>query len=345
MRSFLSRFTLTSVAALALGGLIAGCSGGSSSLPSGPQAAPATLTNKPIHVKMPGMMVMTRAQISQAEAALAAARRQTPQRTSNGTGAPGAFGMVTTSSPPGPYFGMTNRTAVYSVNLGPVQRYLYFGSTPLSASIYLFSDGPGGACLIPFSLLSNTLPAINAWGYLDECSTPTFGAFFQIFNTNAFTGTFVKPGFGTTPPFVDQLVAFNPATTTWSLFVRNQLIFPFLYDLAAISVGASTVNGNFGGFFWVNSPEILGPCPLLPSAGFGVLDIGLETPGTLVPTPLAQSMPGGTFTGFNAPPTNVLRCFTNDGTGSGAQFTVNNGSIFPTNFYNANGGQMVVTSF
>ncbi|MBV8726793.1 MAG: hypothetical protein JO233_03325, partial [Candidatus Eremiobacteraeota bacterium] len=119
MRSFLSRFTLYSVAAFGLGGLIAGCSGGSTStsLPAAPVAVHGLHQSRAqliAHMQSIGFKPMTRPQISYIEKKVAQFKAQyhkNPNGFSSGTGVPGAFGLVTTASPPGPYFGGTDQVS------------------------------------------------------------------------------------------------------------------------------------------------------------------------------------------------------------------------------------------
>ncbi|MBV9403622.1 MAG: hypothetical protein JO018_07805, partial [Candidatus Eremiobacteraeota bacterium] len=178
MRLFLSRFTLSSVAALALAGLIAGCSGGSSSLP-GSTSATSGATNGSSTASMmlsklqqqiathnftkaPASLVvhhMTQSEVTQKLAALGVVKGQTHvHQGSNAVDLPGGFGFVTTTSPPGPYSGIFAQLAAYrALTASPGIPVFTFGIQPgpppvaasVSTDVMEALVAPGGGCYIP----------------------------------------------------------------------------------------------------------------------------------------------------------------------------------------------------
>jgi len=318
-----------------------------------------------------GFKPMTRAQITAVETSvknLKAAYKASSRPTgfSSGTGMPGAFGLVTTASPPGPYFGSTDQVSAYAFN-GPGGGnclaadpncfiLLQNGQSP-TAQIGTVEISPGGSCIITSVVYTNFLNLFitNNYNFIDECATPTVGFIGNLNQTNGFWNTYVNHTSSNEPPHIGEWVVQDQGRNIdndvdWHLFLfnNNTQAYDNFYDTDA---GASNgnVDGNFGGFFWVAEPEQAGPCVPIKPEGIGIQNIALVNPtpgGNLggVSVPLAQSMPGGTFTGFDAPPTNLLRCFRNDNTGVGNVYVINNGSVFPNGFYNTEGGQLLVTS-
>ncbi|MBV9149423.1 MAG: hypothetical protein JO024_06145 [Candidatus Eremiobacteraeota bacterium] len=187
MRSFLSRFTLSSVAALALAGLIAGCSGGtSSSLPGGTGATGGAtggnLTAQMMLAKLQQQIAsknfpkanvgaikvhhMTQSEVAGLAKALGVVRGGQVHQGSNAVDIPGGFGFSTTTSPPGPYSGIFGQLAAYCV--GPAQvgsgcnpavgpPFFSFVIPPgpppsaysTSTDVLEAMVAPGGGCIIP----------------------------------------------------------------------------------------------------------------------------------------------------------------------------------------------------
>lgn len=371
MRSILSRFTLFSVAALALSGLIAGCSGGtSSSLPatSSGVAGGGSITVAQMQAKflqqmrthsfpvaqlpMANSRPMSAKGLAQMRTLLNALRHQKVHQGSVSTGAPGGFGFVTTTSPPGPYAGMFSQMAAYLAAQFSVGRGPYLNSDLLAP----INVAPGGACLIPFVHYNRNFfggfsgEVTNTFGVYDECGDPGIPQGTEYFlDFPGFGGKYINPAPAPgTPPTINAVVVSDSAPgspgASWSIKLFNFMTSVFeTVPILGPSVGSSnlTAGGGFSGWDEADlAPQL---CPLIPTSGIGAVTIQLLNTTNGKFDPLAPSLAGGGFSAFAPPNTVSQRCFTNDGSHLGQEFQINGGGVQP--FYTSAGGNWLVTSF
>jgi len=397
MRSILSRFTLYSVAALALSGLIAGCSGGtSSSLPGGTSANNATggsLSAQMMLAKLqeqikthnfPKVNVgaikvhhMTMAEVTVAAKALGVVRggQARVHQGSNSVDIIGGFGFSTTTSPPGPYSGIFGQLAAYcvgppaqlgcSATVGPPFFSEQLPPGPPPAAYSTSSDveealvAPGGGCYIPiieYQTVETYTGGVfeqfptNWFDFLNLCSFtgnafPLDQGFFSSNYINA------SPGAGEPPTLnVESFNGGGPdqTITPWSLGIFNTITHAF-DDFTVFDSGSpfgfqtNFLGGGFAGY--LERSLAIGPCQALPNAtgGLGIQNVQIYDSSAGIFRPLAPTMPGGTFAGFNQPVTTSQTCFHNDGTHIGQQYQINGAGSQP--FFTGGGGQMLITSF
>ncbi|MBV8809491.1 MAG: hypothetical protein JO033_12530 [Acidobacteriaceae bacterium] len=333
MRSFLSRFTLPSVAALALAGLVAGCSGStSSSLPAtsgggaAAKAAPQMMSN--VHQ-------MTPQQIANFNTMLQNALKKQPRGQSSSTGIPGAFGLSTfPTGNPNPLGGIQGNITAYST----AQFTLPTSNAQPNSDLYLALISPGGntvgsGCFIPYYVYQNDQGAVNNLvGWIDECARPVRGVFGTL-NTAFYVS-------GTTPPLFTAQVTSDNSGANWAFAAFCYGCTPAQFvtqDTDSTGNGNPILPGNgFAG--WIESPLAGGPCKPLPtpSGGLQINAVQYAPPGSATFTPATAAN-----TIFDPPNTNIQTCFKNDGSGIGAQYFIN---ALGQPFFTSSGAQFVVTS-
>jgi len=370
MRSFLSRFTLSSVAALALAGLIAGCSGGgtSSSLPTASLPAANLGAARPMKLSAAQLALfhkMTPQQIADFNSMLTKSMTKAgrPNGFSSSSGIPGAFGLSTyPTGNPNPLGGITANISAYGTSGAHPPAFILQlppgtggGNAGSITNLYLAVVSPGGngtgsGCFIPYVQYESSAPnnggtitAQNNYGWVNECARPRTGFYTSVDNWYNFSGfRFVNPG---SPPIISVRESSDSSGTYWELdefcFTCSPAgfyFFPGLGQSDSTGNGNTTLPGN-GAALWLESPLAQGACQVLaPSAngGLQINSVNYTPPGSYTFTP---ATPGNTL--FDPPNTNIQSCFINDGSFAGSVYAVNAAG---QPFFTSTGAQFIVTS-
>jgi len=351
MRSILLRFTLLGIA-----GLLAACSGNSSSLPSasGPAVSGPTKLTAPKTFNLPAsfhLQKMTSAEVAAAEKALGVHNRPTGQSSSSGI--PGGFGFTTLTSFSGIQETMTAyNKAQFTLNI-PTDPTFGTNTAPSTDLFAPIAAPAGGGCTLPYVRYSSyaTTPTSaqthnNTIGWLDECARPRTGYYNTVENWSLIPFVIVKPGTTAGPP---PTISFSEANFggTWYLQIYCYAgcgtpgYYYFLLGgtplPGMVETGTTDIDAGAGFTGWVETSLAPGACQTLPAAGLGAFNIATYPPGSSTSVPLSPANSAVT-----AVDTRHQTCFTNDGSLLGSVYTVNNGGSTP--FYNALGGQFLVTS-